>query len=109
MKRKISKKIYGNSHCPRLSVFRSLKHIYAQIIDDSTGRTLASVSTLSKNLMATSSKISKTEQAKKVGDALARVAIDKNIKSVVFDRGNRKYHGRIKSLAEAARHGGLKF
>ena len=109
MKRKITRRIYGNSHCPRLSVFRSLKHIYAQIVDDTTGRTLASVSTLSKDLMANGSKISKTEQAKKVGETLARIAIDKNIKSVVFDRGNRKYHGRIKSLAEAARHGGLKF
>ncbi|MBU2568050.1 MAG: 50S ribosomal protein L18 [Elusimicrobia bacterium] len=109
MKRKIIKRIYGDSVRHRLSVFRSLKHIYAQIVDDSTGRTLVSVSTLSKELMDKSRKISKTEQAKKVGEAVARNAIEKNIKSVVFDRGERKYHGRLKSLAEAARQGGLKF
>lgn len=88
----------------RLSVFRSAKHIYAQIIDDDKGVTVAEAN--SKNLNLTGNK---TEQAKKVGEALAEKAVAAGVKSVVFDRGRFKYHGRVKALAEGAREGGLDF
>ncbi|RIH84144.1 50S ribosomal protein L18 [Meiothermus luteus] len=89
---------------PRLSVYRSLQHIYAQIIDDSQGRTLAAASSLSLKLSG-----NKTEVAKKVGLAIAEAAKAKGITKVVFDRGAYKYHGRVKALAEGAREGGLEF
>jgi len=89
---------------PRLSVFRSLKHIYAQIIDDEKGVTLAASSTL---VVKTTGR--KTDQAREVGRDLARRALEKGITEVVFDRGPYKYHGRVKALAEGAREGGLKF
>ncbi len=88
----------------RLSVFRSLKHIYAQIIDDEKGVTLAAASSLALKL-----KGPKTEVARQVGLALAKEALAKGIKQVVFDRGPYKYHGRVKALAEGAREGGLEF
>jgi len=90
----------------RLSVFRSAKHIYAQIIDDSSGITLASASTLEKSSSGLGSNIS---SASKVGSEIAKKAIDAGVKEVFFDRGSYKYHGRVKALAENAREAGLKF
>lgn len=91
---------------PRLSVHRSDKHIYAQIIDDTTGTTLASAST---STLKDGAKGNKTEKATAVGAALAKAAAEKGVKTVVFDRGQFRYHGRVKALAEAAREGGLDF
>jgi large subunit ribosomal protein L18 len=106
IKRRIRKKITGTSKLPRLSVFRSNKQIYAQIIDDSKGVTLASASTF-KNKAA--EKKNKSEQAQVVGKELAEKAIKAGVESVVFDRNGYLYHGRVKSLADSAREGGLKF
>jgi large subunit ribosomal protein L18 len=94
---------------PRLSVFRSLKHIYAQVIDDVDGMTLASASTLDKEIREQAAGLKKAEQARLVGETLARRAQARGIKAVVFDRGGYKYHGRVRSLAEGARAGGLEF
>jgi large subunit ribosomal protein L18 len=107
---RIRKKITGTPERPRLSVFRSAKHAYAQIIDDTTGKTLVSVSTLSKDLRE-NVKQAKTplERFKMIGVAAAKKALEKNIKEVVFDRGGHLYHGRVKALADGAREGGLKF
>ena len=107
---RIRRKIIGTSERPRLTVFRSAKHAYAQIIDDTAGKTLVSVSTLSKDLKE-SVKQAKTpiERYKMIGVAAAKKALEKNIKEVVFDRSGYLYHGRIKALAEGAREGGLKF
>ena len=92
---------------PRLSVFRSEKHIYVQVIDDTTGRTLVSASSLDKDLkLKTGSTI---EAASKIGEAVAKKALAAGVKEVVFDRGGYVYHGRVKSLAEAAREAGSKF
>lgn len=88
---------------PRLSVFRSSKHIYAQIIDDAQGKTLAAASSASLKSG------NKTDTAAAVGQALAAAALEKGVKQVVFDRGSYKYHGRVKALADAAREGGLDF
>ena len=104
---RVRKKITGTSERPRLNVYRSDKHIYAQIIDDTTGSTLASASTLDKSLNLTST--SNKEAAKSVGELVAKRAIEKNIVAVVFDRGGYLYHGRIQALADAAREAGLKF
>lgn len=93
----------------RLSVYRSLKHIYAQIIDDIKGYTLVSASSLDKEFKENGSYKGNIETAKKVGKLLAERALEKNIKKVVFDRGGYLYHGRIKALAEAAREAGLEF
>jgi large subunit ribosomal protein L18 len=111
IKKRIRKTVIGTAKKPRLSVFRSLKHIYAQLIDDDHGKTLAQTSTLSKAVMAdmTSSKKGKTPVSKIVGTHIAKLAKEKGIETVVFDRGGYKYHGRIKALAEGAREGGLKF
>lgn len=108
-KKKVRKKIYGTSERPRLSVYRSLKHIYAQLIDDSLGKTLCSASSLSKELKGKTNSGGKIGVAKLVGELVASKAIEKGIKKVVFDRGGRLYHGRIKALAEGARAGGLEF
>ena len=94
---------------PRLAVFRSLNHIYAQVIDDSSGRTLVAASDLESDLRGQRNGKKKSQVAKLVGDSIARKAIDKGIKTVVFDRGGFKYHGRVKSLGDAARKGGLSF
>ena len=102
--RKKLKKFSSNKM--RLSVFRSAKHIYAQIIDDSSGITLASASTLGKSSSGLGSNIS---SASKVGSEIAKKAIDAGVKEVFFDRGSYKYHGRVKALAENAREAGLKF
>ena len=107
---RIRKKIRGTSERPRLVVFRSAKHAYAHIIDDTTGKTLLSVSTLSKDLRE-DVKQAKTPIAryKLIGIAAAKKALEKNIKEVVFDRSGYLYHGRVKALADGAREGGLKF
>lgn len=108
IRRRIRKKISGTTQKPRLSVFRSNSEIYAQFVDDINGVTLASASSLSKDI-AEKSKITKTERARLVGQLAAKVALEKGITEVVFDRGGYLYHGRVKALAEAAREGGLKF
>lgn len=103
IKRRIRGRVNGTSSRPRLSVFRSNKQIYAQVIDDTTGRTLASASSLSVK------EGNKTEIAEKVGQAVAEAAKAVGIESVVFDRNGYLYHGRVKQLAEGARNAGLKF
>ena len=104
---RVRKKVSGSKERPRLAVFRSSKHIYAQVIDDIAASTLASASTLEAEGRSNGS--SKTKSAKIIGGLIANRAKSKGIESVVFDRGGFKYHGRVKSLAEAAREGGLKF
>ena len=96
----VRKKVSGTPKRPRLNVFRSLNHVYAQVIDDSVGLTLASSSTIDREIR---------DQARVVGKLVAERAIEKGIKKVVFDRGGYKYHGRVKALAEAARKAGLEF
>ena len=107
--RRIRRKILGNSERPRLCVYRSLNHIYAQVVDDLVGKTLVCASTLDKEIRSDTSKAGNVAAAKAVGKKVAERAIAKGIESVVFDRGGYLYHGRIKALAEAAREGGLKF
>lgn len=102
-------KARGTAERPRLSVHRSLAHIYAQVIDDSTGRTLASASTLSPEVKAKGVKGGNIKAAELVGTQLAEVALGKGIKKVCFDRGGYMYHGRVKAVADAARKGGLDF
>jgi large subunit ribosomal protein L18 len=94
---------------PRLSVFRSASHIYAQIIDDSKGVTIASASTLDKDLKSKVVKTSDLSAATSVGELIAKRALEHKVEAVVFDRGGYKYHGRVKALADAARDAGLKF
>jgi len=106
--RRVRAKIKGTKERPRLCVFRSNKHIYAQLIDDGEGKTLVSASDFELGTKK-GKKAVKTELAKEVGKAVAKKAADKKIKEVVFDRGGYKYHGRVKALAEAAREAGLKF
>ncbi len=106
--KRIRKKIAGTGDCPRLRVFKSNKHIYAQIIDDTTGKTITTMSTIDKGFVASEEK-GKTAQAKQVGILLAEKAKKAGIEAVVFDRGGYIYHGRVKSLSEGAREGGLKF
>ncbi len=109
-KRRVRKKVRGTPERPRLSVFKSVRHIYAQIIDDISGRTLVAVSSLSPDLKDKIGKNSgNIEGAKIVGLGIARKALDKGIKRVVFDRSGFIYHGRVKAVAEAAREGGLVF
>ena len=108
-RRRIRKKIVGTSQTPRLSVFRSLKHIYAQIIDDGKGITLVAASTQSPELKENLPTGGNLNAARQVGGLIARKAKESQVESVVFDRGGNLYHGRIKALAEAAREGGLKF
>ena len=103
----IRMRVAGTPERPRLSVFRSAKHIYAQVVDDDAGKTLAHSSTLAKGLKGGEG--NKTDEAKKVGAAVAKALIAKGITKVVFDRNGYLYHGRIKALADAAREAGLKF
>ena len=103
---RIRRKISGTAECPRLNVFRSNKNIYAQLIDDVEGVTLASASTVDNEI---STEISKVEQSAAVGKLLAERAKENDIVKVVFDRGGYKYHGRVKALAESARENGLEF
>lgn len=104
--RRVRSKISGTPECPRLDVFRSGKHIYAQIIDDVNGTTLCSASSLSKNFEGSGGN---KDGARKVGSMIAEAAKSSGISEVVFDRGGYIYHGRVKELAEGAREGGLKF
>src|SRR4051794_10827713 len=101
--------MFGNAEKPRLSVFRSDKHIYAQLIDDLSGRTLAAVSSTHADVRGDLKNGGNIAAAKKVGAAIAARAKEAGITKIAFDRGGRMYHGRIKALAEAAREGGLKF
>ncbi len=103
---RVRKKINGTVECPRLSVFRSAKHIYAQIIEDATGKTLVAASTLSSNVDVSGG--GNVEAAKAVGSAIAKKALDQDITNVVFDRNGFLYQGRIQALADAAREAGLK-
>ncbi|BAL81251.1 50S ribosomal protein L18 [Caldisericum exile] len=107
--KRIRKKVFGTESKPRLSLFISLKHVYAQLIDDEHGRTLVSASTLDKDLKETVKDMSLTEKAKAVGKLIAERALAKGIETVVFDRSGYKYHGRVKALADEARNAGLKF
>lgn len=106
IKRRIRKKVFGTAKLPRLSVFRSNKQIYAQLIDDTNGVTLVAASTYNNKAAA---KKNKSEQAAVVGKEIAEKAVKAGIESVVFDRNGYLYHGRVKSLADSAREGGLKF
>jgi len=109
-KTKIRKKISGTQETPRLTVYRSLNQMYAQIIDDSTGNTLAAASSLSKEILdELKNSKSKISRSKLVGNLIAKKAKEKNITSVVFDRNGYRYHGRVQAVAEGAREGGLKF
>lgn len=101
---RIRSKIYGTIKKPRLVIFRSLLHIYAQLVDDSANKVIAGASDIKLK-----SKSNKTQKAKQVGIGIAKLAKEKNIDTVVFDRAGYKYHGRIKAVADGAREGGLKF
>ena len=109
-KKRVKKKIFGRTECPRLTVYKSLSQIYAQLVDDANEKTIAGVSSLSpevKKLLA--DKDNKVTVSKKVGLYLAQLAKKRGIKKVVFDRNRYRYHGRVKALAEGAREGGLEF
>jgi large subunit ribosomal protein L18 len=107
--RRVRSKVSGSGDRPRLNVFRSLKHIYAQVIDDNAGHTLAAASTIDGELTAQCNGLDKTECAKLVGRVIADRAKAAGVSAVVFDRGGYQYHGRVKALAEAAREAGLEF
>jgi large subunit ribosomal protein L18 len=110
IKQRLRKKIRGSPEVPRLTVYRSLHHIYAQIVDDATSKTLVATSTLSPELREEIKSIKgKNEVAKRVGAQIAKKALEKNVKRVVFDRNGYLYHGIVKSLADSAREAGLKF
>jgi large subunit ribosomal protein L18 len=106
---RIRKKVRGSQERPRMSVFRSSKHIYVQIVDDTTGSVLTSASSLSPEFREGSGKGSVVESAKQIGAMVAEKALAKDIRQVVFDRNGYLYHGRVKALAEGAREKGLKF
>ena len=108
-RKRVRKRVKGTPERPRLSVFRSLKHTYAQVIVDTTGQTMASASTLSKEIRGELKRTGNTEAAKKVGELIAKKSIKRGIKMVVFDRDGYLYHGRVKALGEAARENGLIF
>jgi large subunit ribosomal protein L18 len=103
--RRIRRKVKGSSERPRLAVYRSLNHIYAQVVDDQLGKTIVSASTTEKDLRGTSG--GNLDAARRIGKAIAERALEKGIESVVFDRGGYLYHGRIKALTDAAREAGL--
>ncbi len=104
--RRVRAKVIGTKDCPRLSVFRSNQHIYAQLIDDSKGKTLISINDWK---IKKKKGLTKTQLAQEVGRTIAKKALAQKVKKVIFDRGGYKYHGRIKAVAEGARQGGLKF
>ncbi len=106
---RVRNKVCGTAERPRLCVFRSINNIYAQVIDDSAGHTVAAASNLEKEVKGQIEGKSKVETAGVVGSAVAKRATDNGVKKVVFDRGGYKYHGRVKALAEAARKAGLEF
>lgn len=106
---RVRKNLSGTNERPRLNVYRSTAEIYAQVIDDVAGNTLVSASSVDHELRARMAGLKKSEQARLVGEAIAKRALEKGIKTVVFDRGGFRYHGRVKELADAARKGGLEF
>jgi large subunit ribosomal protein L18 len=108
-KARIRKKLSGTSERPRLTVYKSLNHTYAQVVDDTSGKTIAFVGTNSKALRDQVKEDKKTDAAKKVGAAIAKAAMDKGVTQVVFDRNGFDYHGRVAAVAQAAREAGLKF
>jgi large subunit ribosomal protein L18 len=108
-KKRVRKKIFGTGARPRMSVFRSAKHIYVQVIDDNTGATLASASSLSPEVKTEASGLNKKDIAKKVGTLAAKRCLDAKVNTVVFDRNGFMYSGRIAAVADAAREAGLKF
>ena len=108
-KRHVRQKVFGTNQRPRLSVFKSVNHIYAQLIDDENQATIAAASTLAPELREDMPQSGNANAAQKVGALIARKAKEFQIESVVFDRGGNLYHGRVKALADAAREGGLKF
>jgi large subunit ribosomal protein L18 len=107
--RRVRQKVTGTISRPRLCVFRSLNHIHAQLVDDSKGQTLVSMSTLDSQVRSKTDGMGKSKKAELVGTLLAEKALNEGIKQAVFDRGGYKYHGRVKALAEAARKAGLEF
>lgn len=107
--RRVRVKVSGTAERPRLNVYRSLEHIYAQVIDDVNGHTLVSASTIDREVRARVQEQPKSEAAKIVGEVVAQRAKEAGINTVVFDRGGYQYHGRIKALADGAREGGLEF
>ncbi|HEY6260862.1 MAG TPA: 50S ribosomal protein L18 [Nitrospiraceae bacterium] len=108
-KQRVRKRVVGTAERPRLNVFRSRSHIYAQIVDDLKGTTLAAASSLDKSLRTSIKSTGSIDGAKAVGKLLAERAKAAEVQAVVFDRGGRMYHGRVKALAEASREGGLRF
>ena len=108
-KSRVRTKVKGTSDRLRLNVYRSNKHIYAQLIDDSTCKTVVSASTKCKELVKDAAKLKKTDVSKKVGEMIGKLALEKGVDKVVFDRSGYLYHGRVKALAEGARAAGLKF
>jgi len=106
---RVRKKVKGAPDRPRLCVFRSLNHIYAQVVDDSSGQTIASASDLDAEIKADLENKTKTERAGLVGNLVAKRSQNKGISQIVFDRGGCKYHGRVKALADSARESGLRF
>ena len=109
IKKRVRKKVYGTSERPRLSIFRSLRFIYAQVINDETGKTLCAVTSIGKTAETALKGKKKSEVSEWVGKALAEKAKDLGIKNVVFDRNGYRYHGRVKALADGARSAGLEF
>ncbi|KER10826.1 MAG: 50S ribosomal protein L18 [[Candidatus Thermochlorobacteriaceae] bacterium GBChlB] len=109
VKARVRKKVYGTAEKPRLSVFRSLSHIYAQIIDDDNGKTLAAVSSVGKSIEPMLKGKKKSDVSKEMGKMMAEKAKASGITSVVFDRNGYRYHGRVQAFAEGAREGGLQF
>ena len=107
--RKLRNRLSGTAECPRLAVFRSNNHMYAQIIDDTVGKTLVSASTLDKEVKAECEKTNNVDAAAVVGTVVAKRALEKGITTVVYDRGGFVYEGKVKALAEAAREAGLEF
>ena len=107
--RRVRRHVSGVTERPRLAVFRSLKHVYAQVIDDTQSVTLAAASSLEEQVRSQRDGKPKTDVSKLVGGLIAQRAVSKGVKAVVFDRGGYKYHGRVKALADAAREGGLAF
>ena len=108
-KKRIRKKIFGTPDRPRLTIFRSARHIYAQVIDDSSGRTLAAASSVEKSIIAGADTGKKSAVANQIGKLIAERALSKGVKCVVFDRNGFLYHGRVKAVSEGAREGGLEF
>jgi large subunit ribosomal protein L18 len=106
---RVRRKVHGTVECPRLAVYRSLQHIYAQVIDDDRQHTLVAASTVEHAVAEAVSDLSKTEIAGRVGALIAQRALEQGVKKVVFDRGGFKYHGRVRALADEARKAGLEF